>query len=191
MKASRAIHAYLSAFAFIALMFFAVTGFLLNHPNWLKSKQSDAHTTEMSLPQDQIREILDGPTPDKNMGKLLSSTFNTVGDFKSGEIFDDEIMLRFASVKGTTTAFIDIQNGDVSLDIKKSNVPSIIRELHRGKDASGSWRFLIDIIAIITLLLSSIGFFLFFTIRYRLATSLKLCGASLAIFISVFIFTIP
>ena len=191
MKMSRAIHAYLSAFAFLALMFFALTGFLLNHPKLVKSKHSKMQAVEEIIPVEKLEDFLSMKMPNQAVAAYVSKNFKVVGEYKSGEIVDDEVMLRFASVKGATTVFIDVTSGNVSLELKKSNTSGLIRELHRGKDASGAWRLMIDIVACITLLLSLVGFFLFFTIRYRLATSLKLCGVSLAIFTALFIFTIP
>src|SRR6185312_12483078 len=36
-RLSRMLHAYLSAFAFLALFFFSATGVLLDHPEWFES----------------------------------------------------------------------------------------------------------------------------------------------------------
>ena len=44
----RAWHGYLSAFAFIALMFFSATGILLNHPDWIARVQSGAYRDWMA-----------------------------------------------------------------------------------------------------------------------------------------------
>ena len=38
-RAARWLHAYLSAFAFLALIFFSFTGLLLDHPDWLQGKK--------------------------------------------------------------------------------------------------------------------------------------------------------
>lgn len=191
MKVSRAVHAYLSAFAFLALMFFALTGFLLNHPEIIKSTQNEARILEAVMPVGELKVLLAEEAPDQKIAMYVSNHFKVIGAYKSAEIFDEEVMLRFASAKGATTVFIDTASGAVELTVKKANGADLIRELHRGKDTSSAWRLLIDVIAIITLILSLIGFFLFFTIRYRLATSLKLCGASLVVFITLYLFTIP
>ena len=100
-------------------------------------------------------------------------------------------MLRYGSAKGSTTVFADLILHEVSVETKRANMSSVIRELHRGKDTVQSWRFMIDIVAVLTLLLSLIGFFLFFTIKFRLKKSLLLCGGSLALFLALYIWAIP
>lgn len=191
MKTSRMLHGYLSAFAFIALMFFSLTGLLLNHPQWLASKDSAPSENIVSLSNTEIQTIQLAESPERQLDQLLSSKIKIVGAYKSGEVLDDEIMLRYSSAKGSSTVFADLLTGQINIETKKPNVTSIIRELHRGKDTAQTWRLMIDGVAIITLLLSSIGFFLFFTIRFRLRKSMALCGSSFAIFILIYIWAIP
>jgi hypothetical protein len=42
---ARYVHGWLSAFAFIVLIFFAATGLFLNNPDWFKSKNEEQTTT--------------------------------------------------------------------------------------------------------------------------------------------------
>ncbi len=67
----------------------------------------------------------------------------------------------------------------------------MIGDLHRGKNAALPWRMVIDLSAILVLALSVIGYVLFFSLRFRLRTSLILTGASLAVLVAVFLWLTP
>ena len=41
---SRYVHGWLSAFAFLTLLFFSVTGLLLNHPEWFEPAKTEQTT---------------------------------------------------------------------------------------------------------------------------------------------------
>ena len=185
---ARAAHAYLSAFAFVALMFFGASGFLLNHPDWLKTETPSEQVETLRLPTDALAAATDAANPGPALAKLLKAHARTLGAYASAEFFEEEAMLRFAGVKGNTDIIVDLATGVAEIEVTQSGVMSIIRDLHRGKEAGMMWRLLIDVVALLTLCLSAIGFFLFFTIRFRLRASLKLIGASFAIMATIFLF---
>ena len=62
---------------------------------------------------------------------------------------------------------------------------AIIQDLHRGKNSGLAWRWVIDLSAWLVLALSLIGYVLFFSLRFRLKTSLVLTAASLAVLIGI------
>ncbi len=67
----------------------------------------------------------------------------------------------------------------------------MIGDLHRGKNASVPWRAVIDVSAILVLALSIIGYVLFFSLRFRLRTSLILTAVSIAALVGVFVAFVP
>jgi hypothetical protein len=68
---------------------------------------------------------------------------------------------------------------------------SIVHDLHRGKDAGVFWKRLIDVTSILILAMSLAGLILFFSLRFRLATSLKIMGWTVAVFVAMFVFLTP
>ena len=69
-RQSRLWHGYLSAFAFIALIFFSVTGLLLNHPEWLKREDARPQETRFILPASGMAAALGWITFRRPMGKV-------------------------------------------------------------------------------------------------------------------------
>ena len=55
----RMLHAYLSAFAFLALFFFSATGILLNHPEWFERYQPAEHKVAFALGRAGQRDLAD------------------------------------------------------------------------------------------------------------------------------------
>ena len=185
-RQSRAWHGYLSALAFLALIFFAITGLLLNHPEWTasKSEQSERETKVRLAPED-LRKAEAAPDPTRALAQAVARRTPVLGRFQSGEVVDGQAMLRLEGVKGATDVMVDMASGEVEVSVKRARLIDTLNELHRGKNAGAAWKAIIDISAIVILALSVIGYVLFFSLRFRLRTSLILTGASLAGLIAV------
>lgn len=181
-RQSRTLHAWLSAFAFLVLMFFALTGLLLNHPEWFATKP-EAHELSLQLSAAQLAELKTLDNPADQLLQLVRAETALVGRLKSTEILDDEVMIRLASPTGTTDISLFTGTGEVLVSTEKASTVSLLNELHRGKDVGALWRWLIDVSAVIILLLSLAGYVLFFSLKARKATSLWLTAGSLLIIV--------
>tara|TARA_B100000678_G_scaffold154917_1_gene129492 strand:- start:2059 stop:2619 length:561 start_codon:yes stop_codon:yes gene_type:complete len=185
------LHAYLSAAAFVMLMFFALSGLLLNHPQWFSPARSDGGPVLIVLKADDLNSALSTEAPGAAISRLIRDETTVIGAFQSAEIDEFEAFLRFSGVKGATDVFIDLETREAEIEISKANVTSIIHDLHRGKDAGLVWKRVIDATAILILAMSVAGLILFFSLRFRLATSLKIMGGTLGAFILIFVFLTP
>jgi len=184
-KISRAAHAYLSAFAFIALIFFSLTGLILNHPGWFENTGAEERTEIVNLPVPAMEQAVAGHEPDEALDTLLRANGDIVGTMTSSEIFEDEAYFRFAGPKGRSDVILDIASGEAEISTRRAGFVDFMGDLHRGKDAGAVWKLVIDISAILILALSLLGFFLFFLIRFRRRTSLILMAASALIIAGV------
>ncbi|MDE0770080.1 MAG: PepSY-associated TM helix domain-containing protein [Opitutaceae bacterium] len=190
-KYSRLLHAYLSAFAFLILMFFAASGLLLNHPEWLAgSDVDDDQTKEIFLTGEGLVAAAEANDEGANLARFVQDRLELVGAFQSAEVFPgEEAFLRFSGVKGRSDVTIDLVTGAVEYEVVKAGLVQIIHGLHRGKDSGAAWKSLIDVSAVLILFLSLFGFLLMFFIKFRLANSvLLLGGSSLAIGVIYVIF---
>ncbi len=190
-RQSRLWHGYLSAFAFIALMFFSVTGLLLNHPEWLKREDARPQETRFILPASGMAAALKTPDPARALGALMPSHDGVGGVYASGEIDGDEAFLRFEGVSGNASVVVDLKTGAAEATRRKADAVTILNDLHRGKNAGAAWKLLVDISAAVFLILSLVGYILFFSLRYRLAQSLGLTVVSLAAMAAIFVWLVP
>lgn len=179
---ARYVHGWLSAFAFLILMFFALTGLFLNNPNWFEPAK-DENTVTVSMTPDLLAKVKGQENPSTDILNFVRAEHTLVGRFQSSEVLDGEVMIRLESPAGSTDVWAMLDTGEIEVSSKPASTVSLINDLHRGKNAGTAWSWLIDISAITILILSIAGFILFLSIKSRLLTHLLLTAASLAVFI--------
>lgn len=179
---ARYVHGWLSAFAFLILMFFALTGLFLNNPNWFEPAK-DENTVTVSMTPELIAKVKGQENPSTDILNFVRAEHALVGRYKSSEVLDGEVMIRLESPAGSTDVWVMLDTGEIEVSSKPASTVSLIIDLHRGKNAGTAWSWLIDISAITILILSIAGFILFLSIKSRLLTHLLLTAASLAVLI--------
>ena len=190
-RVARMLHAYLSAFAFLALIFFSATGILLNHPEWFDGYQPAEHQVTVTLSAAELAKAKAAPDQGKALAALVAAKTALAGGYASGDIQGREALLRLEGPKGSTDIDIDLASGRADVKVAKANLAAIIQDLHRGKNSGAPWRFVIDASAYLVIALSLIGYILFFSLRFRLKTSLILTGVSLALLAAVALWLTP
>lgn len=184
-------HGYLSAFAFVALMFFSATGLFLNHPEWFKPASKAAAPLTLTLTPAELVEAKATKDPARTIADLVGHKTRLIGVFTSGEVLDGSALIRLESVKGSSDLEADMATGKVAVTVERHDPVTVINELHRGKNGSPAWKLVIDAVAVIVLALSLLGYILFFSLRFRLRTSLILTGVSIVVLVGVFLFLTP
>jgi hypothetical protein len=184
-------HGYLSAFAFVALMFFSATGLFLNHPEWFKPASKTAPVVNVMLSPAELAQAKAAKDPAHAIADVVGKKTKLVGVFSSGEVLDGSALIRLESVKGSSDLEADLTSGKVGVTVERHDTVTVINELHRGKNGSPAWKLVIDAVAIVVLCLSVLGYILFFSLRFRLRTSLILTAVSIVAMIGVFLFLTP
>ena len=184
-------HGYLSAFAFLALMFFSATGIMLNHPEWFEGVPADPHRSVVTLPADRLAATRRSEDVPRALAAAVAEQVDVIGTFSSGDVSDGTATLRFEGVRGATNVVIDLDDGRAEVDAVPASTSTILTELHRGTSAGLPWRLLLDATSLLVLGLSIVGYLLFFSLRFRLRTSMALTGASLAAMVGFFLFLVP
>lgn len=179
---SRYVHGWLSAFAFLTLLFFSVTGLLLNHPERFEPTKTE-QTTQLILPESVLKSIKQQENPSDTILNYVRQQQNVVGRYQSSEVMDNEVMIRLESPAGATDIWVMADTGETEITQKPASTVSMLNDLHRGKNSGLAWSWLIDISAIIVIALSLVGYILFLSIKTRLVTHLVLTAASLALII--------
>lgn len=190
-RQSRLWHGYLSAFAFLSLMFFSATGLLLNHPEWLKSDEAKPLEVRFALPSADVAAAGKAADPARAVAVLIDARRAVSGIYTSGEIDGGEAYLRYEGVTGNASVVVDMKTGQADATIQKPGAVTVLNDLHRGKNVGTAWKLFIDISAAIFLILSLIGYILFFSLRYRLVQTLALTGISLLAMVGVFVWLVP
>lgn len=185
------LHTYLSAFAFLALIFFAGTGLLLNHPEWFGSGRGETRDSIISLPMEAIAQAQQQQQPEQVLAALVRNKIKLHGELKQTDIAEPEMLLHFEGVGGSSDVSIDLTTGRTEISNTEAQFSRVIQDLHRGKNSGAAWKWLIDIAAIVILALSIFGFILFFSVRFRLAINIRLLLLSLGLMVGLFLFFVP
>lgn len=190
-RQSRMLHAYLSAFAFLTLMFFSVTGLLLNHPEWFDGGSGKPLESRIVLSASDVKAALAQPQPGRALAQAAAQRIALRGGYKSADLLDDEAHIRLEGVSGRSDLVVNLKDGSTDISVRRATLVSLVGDLHRGKNSGAAWAWLIDVSAVLILLLSLLGYVLFFSMKFRLGPSLKLTAASLLVMLGLYALLVP
>lgn len=191
-RQARLWHGWLSALAFMALMFFSATGLLLNHPEWFKTEsQAKPSEIKLTLSAGELAKVRSAKDPGRVLAEIVGRRTRLLGAYQSGEVIDGEAQLRTEGVNGASDILVDMETGKAEVSTQRAQLVTTLNDLHRGKNAGPAWKLIIDASAIVVMALSLIGYVLFFSLRFRLRTGLILTGISLAALLAVFALFVP
>lgn len=181
-------HGYLSAFAFLALIFFAGTGILLNHPGLLQGEPPAPVDVEFTLSAAEIAELSGASSPGEVLEELSAKMTPLVGAITSVDVAGRDIYVNMQGVRGTATLSANLDSGAATIHVERDPAVTVMNELHRGERASTTWRLFLDVIAGVLIVMSVLGYVIFLSLRFRLTTALVLTGVSLAAMVGLFMF---
>ena len=184
-KWSRLIHIYLSMLGLLVILFFSITGIMLNHEEWFGFAEPRIRKTEGTLPAALLL------APDKlGIVEKLRKDFGATGALDSFEVRDDELALVFKSPGRRTEATITRADGHAEVSIETHGFAGRFVELHRGTEAGPAWRLVIDATAILLLLSSFTGLVLWLLVpkwRPLGIVALVVCAGVCAVVYLVFV----
>jgi len=181
-------HGYLSAFAFIVLLFFSVTGILLNHPGWFVAERPRSEPVRITLTPAQLQELHAAQRPAERLVTMLAKQTTIYGEYEDGDAEQGQIMVRLRGARGSSDINANLGDGSVMIVTERATTTGMLNALHRGEHAGASWRLFIDIAAGVLIVLSLLGYAIFFSlISKRLRTALIITGLSAAGIVVLFV----
>ncbi len=195
LKTARTIHVYLTLFGLTLILFFAVTGFMLNHTEWFlpDDAQLEAMTRKQSgtLPRDRFPggklpvppEATGEATGEEKLAvvEALRKEFDIRGEMSSfGFAKDDndkqQIKVEFKRAGGETVATIDVESAKTEVASTYQGWAMLATDLHRGnrgnltnevKRTGRVWSFVIDATCFLLLIIAATGLFLWWSLKTR------------------------
>ena len=171
-------HGYLSAFAFVALLFFAVTGIFLNHPEWFTSKAPPVQSQNLTLTTAQVEELRTSPEPAQDLTRIVAAQTTLYGEYNDGAVVGEEVFARLKGVRGSSDLRANLSDSSVQVTAEPATTMALLNALHRGEQAGAAWRTYIDVAAGALILVALAGFAIFFSMTARLQTALLITGSS-------------
>jgi hypothetical protein len=186
----RMLHAYFSAFAFLILLFFSITGLTLNHPDWLAGRSPPEQTTTVTIPADQLAAAMKAPSPPKALAAAVAKLTPLVGGNPSGDVADGQALLRTEGPRGVSDITVTLKTGQAEVTTRRATFVAMLNDLHKGKAAGAGWKLLIDVSAVLFIVVSLVGYVILFSLRFRLVPSLILTAVGLVLMVAAALFLV-
>ena len=186
LKWSRTLHIFLPLLALLLVLFFALTGFMLNHEDWFGLYDARTKTAEGAMPSVLLAE------PDKLLiVERLRAEYGATGVMDSFDIEEDSLKVVFKGPGRLTEASISRATGHTDLLYQSCGLLGQLSDLHRGKGSGPAWSLVIDSVCVLLLLISTTGLVLWLSLqtRRRLGLAGLLLGAT--VFLAVYFLFVP
>jgi hypothetical protein len=138
----RWLHIYISMFTLLVVLFFALTGITLNHPDWVFGGSETATDVSGTLPAgwrqgdevDWVRVVEHLRAEHGVSGRL--------GDYRMD---GTEGSLTFKGPGYSADAFFDPATGAYEMTIVRQGAVGVLNDLHRGRDSGAAWAWVVDL----------------------------------------------
>jgi uncharacterized protein len=188
LKWARLLHVYLTMFAFLLILFFAITGFVLNHEGWFDFDEPTTSVAAATVPTELLGE------PDKlavvehlRKHQRVSGSVET----KDFEVEDDKVTIVFRGPGRQYTARIGRADGAAEIKLESRGLLGMLTDLHRGKATGLAWGLVIDGVCAVLLLISATGLILWSSLRGRAQHGLAVMMLGMGISIVIYFCCVP
>jgi len=180
---TRTLHIYATMLALILLIFYAFTGFVMNHPLFFGI--DDFKSSDETLAEKMPETTRQGAGAEHEMSAEVYLRLHGAHGERTG--FDDQpdaIRVQFTSAERKMEYVIDKADGKIDLHEETRRMLGIMSNLHKGTHTGGPWRLIIDGTAIFLAFAALSGLVLWIALPKRrmlgliaLAVCLVLCGS--------------
>jgi uncharacterized protein len=162
LKWARIVHLYLALFALGLVLFFALTGFMLNHEDWFSPRDPYVRTWTGYISTDLL------PEPDRlGVVEALRNDLGAVGVVDSFEVEEDRLRVLFKRSGSNLEATIQRNSGAAEITCESRGIVGVLLDLHRGKVTGSAWSLTIDSVCVALVVISGTGLVLWWSLRGR------------------------
>ena len=138
----RWLHTYTSMISLLVVLFFALTGITLNHPDWAFGTSEVRREVTGTLPAGWIT----GSEVDwLTVAEELRAQQGLHGRAEEPRLDGTEASITFLGPGYSADTVIDTRTGTYSTNILAQGGVAVLNDLHRGRDTGGAWNWLIDV----------------------------------------------
>ncbi len=161
-KWARTVHLYTTLFALALVLFFAATGFMLNHEDWF-SPAEPYHTERKGTIAPRLLKPLDK----LGVVEALRRDFGAVGAVDSFEDEEDRVRVVFKRPGTQVTAEVLKEDGAAEVLHDTRGFAGVLLDLHRGKTTGPAWGLVIDAVCVVLFGIAATGLVLWWSLRGR------------------------
>ncbi len=158
---SRRLHSWTSMLCMLLILFFAVSGFFLNHPEW--TGEGTTTTATGILPA----EYLSGQADYLGISEYLRSSEGVTGTAGDHGVTGTEGRIAWASPGSSAAVTFDTSSGAYTLTKTSYGILGWLGDLHTGHNTSDAWSWVTDAAAILLAFVALSGLALQLVIQRR------------------------
>jgi hypothetical protein len=168
----RWLHVYTSMVSLLVVLFFAVTGITLNHPDWLAGESTVDYAGRLPAGWKSATGV-----DWLAVTEYLRREHGVRGSVEDHRVDDVEGSVTFKAPGYAADCFFQLADGSYRLTVAFQGTIGWLNDLHRGRDAGRTWAWLIDVSGVFLALLSVTGLGLLLYLRkLRLSALLTMLG---------------
>jgi uncharacterized protein len=173
---TRLVHVYTSMICLLIVLFFSVTGLTLNHPSWTLGTSTTTQTATGTFPDTVTL------TPEVDwlgVAEFLRAEYDLRGSVAEHDATATDGSISFKGPGFGADTFFDVETRSYDVTIDSQGPVGFLNDLHKGRDTTSSFNWLIDGSAILLILISAtgLGLQLFLKARRRAALVTAIVGA--------------
>ncbi|GGR07520.1 PepSY-associated TM helix domain-containing protein [Deinococcus ruber] len=177
-QVARWLHVYTSMISLLIVLFFSVTGVMLNHPEWTFGSTEQRQEVKGTLPQDwKAGTAVDWLKVTAALEK--AGLRGTAGDYRA-DTSGDTLSFRAPGYSADVT--IDPSSGSYTASVDSQGWVAAMGDLHRGRDAGSAWSVALDLAGYFLILIAVTGLaMLLYLKKLRLSGILSLLGGAVLV----------
>lgn len=175
---SRWLHIYVSMISFAIVLFFAVTGLTLNHPDFFAGELKSSNE-KGRLDSNWVNNTDTTKIAKLEIVEYLRKAHGIKAALAEFRIDEAQCSLSFKGPGYAADAFIDRTNGSYEVALMRAGVVGVMNDLHKGRDSGSGWSVVIDVSAILMTLVSLTGIILILYIKRKRVSGLVIAAIGL------------
>lgn len=187
-KWARTLHVYTSMIALLVILFFGFSGLTLNHPTWTLGDKATSTKHTGTLPVQVTNS--DGGTDFLAVSEYVRDTFGVTGHVDSYDVLNGEGSIAYKNPGYAADLFFDVSTKEFELTIEQQGWVGVMNDLHKGRDANSTWKWVIDISAIFLVVVSITGLLMQFFLRKRRRSALISAAVGAVLVVALMLLTL-
>lgn len=160
---ARVVHVYVSMALLTLLLFFSVTGITLNHPEWFSDHQASVIEKEQTIKgiaKQLIAQSELTKAQQQKITELVEQAFSISLQSITPELMSGELFYSIKQAGLSTSIAVDLETGEAFYEQTQYGWWAVLNDLHKGRNTSNFWGWIIDLSSILFIIFAITGFIL-------------------------------
>ncbi len=176
-KLTRKVHSWTSMVSLLVVLFFALTGLLLNNPSWTFGETQQVTSVSGQLP---TGSFTDGVPNYLVISEYLRANQGVTGQITDYGVTGDSGRITYGSPGYTATATFSVAESTFTIQTTRSGVVAMLSDLHKGTNVSTTWKLAIDAAAVLLTTVALTGLILQLMMAKKRTAALVLLSIGVA-----------